>query len=283
MPIELPNNENVDEIVLPNGANASEVYGPNGNLVWEAVDIPDSATDYSEYTTDATPDDWSEWGSGATWTVRDGGSDYVGETYLEYEETSGSRTGLLWSGEGTLEDVEIAWSAICPNPGNTDLMNGVIRASGSDPDTGSGYIATIGDESTGEVLIQKIVDGNLTSPIASGETVTNWDPNEWVNWRFQAFGNEVKVRVWMASDGEPNDWLLEVTDSDVTGAGEFGVYQFRESTTNPTEWDWFSYSNTSEDAYIFDDGSGNENSDVAIEDQLYTTSYDANSYALGGK
>ena len=39
--IELPNNENVDEIVLPNGANASEVYGPDGNLVWKAVDTPD--------------------------------------------------------------------------------------------------------------------------------------------------------------------------------------------------------------------------------------------------
>jgi len=42
MGINLPNGNEVEEIILPNGANAREVIGPNGETVWRDVAIPDS-------------------------------------------------------------------------------------------------------------------------------------------------------------------------------------------------------------------------------------------------
>lgn len=95
MPINLPNSENVDEIVLPNGASANELYGPNGNLLWEAGDMPDSEliqqADHVWYMDEGTGSTVSDGKgssdgsiSGASWVTDSGG---VGDAYLDFDGT----------------------------------------------------------------------------------------------------------------------------------------------------------------------------------------------------
>lgn len=55
-PINLPNGNQVSEIVLPNGATASEVIAPDGSTVF--ADIPDSAVARWEFEQDLT-DSWN--------------------------------------------------------------------------------------------------------------------------------------------------------------------------------------------------------------------------------
>lgn len=48
MPKQLPNSENVDEILLPDGSEVSEVLDPDGNVVWTASALPDSVIHHWE-------------------------------------------------------------------------------------------------------------------------------------------------------------------------------------------------------------------------------------------
>jgi hypothetical protein len=81
-PINLPNGNEVSEIVLPNGASASEVIAPDGSTVFSA--IPDKEDLHARY--DATKLSLSDGDSVSTWEDATGnGYDLIAERSPTYK------------------------------------------------------------------------------------------------------------------------------------------------------------------------------------------------------
>lgn len=174
-------------------------------------------TDFSEYTTDAQPSDWTEvWDTGQTFIVRANGS-YTGGKYLEAKESLDyQRTGLSWNDvDGVSADQEL----LCRfNVGTAGIFLPALRASGTEA-ARTGYILLFRNDSTGYIL-RKAVAGTETA-LATVSFTINDNTFYWV--RFRAYGTAIKVRVWADGDSEPGTWNTEVTNGDVTGAGKVQV------------------------------------------------------------
>ena len=181
-------------------------------------------TDFSEYTKDVAPSDWSQpWAAFATAEVRT--SRYAGAT--------GDAAFYIASG-GANARYLITWDKVDPDVSRADCevvmrfrhsegnahFHTMSRAAGSSGSE-SGY--RLGATTSLTRVIAKYVAGTFTSLSASGDGIGSgaW---HWV--RSRVSGTDLKIKVWTEPAGEPAGWDLESTDSDISAAGSVGFFQF---------------------------------------------------------
>ena len=175
---------------------------------------------FSEYP-DGAPADWTDfWGTGditATVESNAAGDTDFGTKWLKYETNANDRSVLTWDDLGNMSDVCVIFKIRSINIA-TNGIRLFLRVSGSDG-AESCYFVFI---TSSIFTMSRYLAGastNLDSVTFVGLASTEY----WV--KFQAIGTAIKAKIWNADSVEPEDWLLEATDSGLaSGAVGIGAY-----------------------------------------------------------
>lgn len=186
-------------------------------------------TDFSDMPLNEMPVGWApRWrATGATWEVRE----ESGTRLLYHTNATGAgRRGLAWE-VGTVEDAEIV-VAYRATPGWT---RPVIRGRGVEG-AETGYYGGI--RSSSSAANGKYVEGTNTIPLgdSSGDTSFS-DANIYVT-RFRVEGSLVKSKTWLEGDPEPAGWVIEDTDSTITGPGWIGLVTYSGGASDEFRFYW---------------------------------------------
>ena len=184
-------------------------------------------TDFSEYTADVFPADWT--------------LQYTGSEYYFYPKTkSGATGGKVLEGKwgNAFEDfLSCSWDDLDAdsNRANAEVFMrvrsdhiatlqacAIVRGSRSSTFV-SGYTAGLFD---GTHL--KVFRMNSGTPIEIGSYSFTWIANAWYKIRFRVNGTSIKARVWADADSEPTSWHVDTSDSNISAAGFIGVHGYDE-------------------------------------------------------
>lgn len=192
--------------------------------------------DFSNLTSGVAPTGWtSEWDtSGLTVTVED--TPYsLGEKSIQLTNTIDGRKAVKLDSFGDQSDCEILVKVSHLEDLDGTASRVILRGSGS-AGTESGYIAQIREDgANSQYEISKFVNGTFTE-IAHVDKDWGVKTLYWV--RFQAIGSNIRMKLWVDQTAEPDNWGIEITDSDLT-SGWVGIGT---SKPNVVEFDWFSTS-----------------------------------------
>ena len=182
-------------------------------------------TDFSEYTANALPSDWTRQHSAG---------------YGYYVKTKSGTTGGK-ALEGTwgvgLEDfMACTWNDLDSdsNRANTEVFMriradkttailqtaAIIRGSRSS-NAVTGYVAGLFGGSG-----LKMFRMNSGTPSELGSHSFAWYADTWYKIRFRVNGTSLKAKIWADGDSEPASWHIEVTDSNITAAGWIGAFGY---------------------------------------------------------
>jgi PKD repeat protein len=200
-------------------ATATVVVSPSG-------DLSEWFTDFSEYTTGQTPNDWSYPYSAGNYSVEEL-TGATGGKVLVNSPTSTAFEVLRWDALGTRADIEL--ETVARSSGRNESM--ALMARGMDGV--STFYSSRLDSGSGLWTLARY-NGGSSSALA---TWANPFPiGTWVRHRLRVEGNTLKVKLWRASDPEPAAWTMEATDSNPLPAGFAGVWMRRSGTTNQFDW-----------------------------------------------
>jgi len=201
--------------------------------------VYDFYTDFSEYTSDEAPNDWTRrWStSGDGWIVRNQAG-ATGGKVLEFQNSStGGRRALSWNELDTPDatDVEITMRFKgFASAGTNNQSDPRVLVRGSYPSSNeNGY--THGFRwGTDDLRINAYKNGSFDS---MNNISQNNDLEEWYFAKVRVEGNDHKAKVWKDGDTEP-DWQNEAADSSspITGDGWVGLFSFG---FREYEIDWF--------------------------------------------
>lgn len=160
-------------------------------------------------------EDWSPRWDGVQddWRVSSS-SEYTGEYALAFEHSGDSRTrfGISYDPVGEPSDVEVLDKFRVPVFTADESLGfharSILRGSGSD-DAENGYWVEV-EAPESSFRLGKYTDGSLTTLKRFGT------PTEGTFFyrRFRAEGDQLKVKVWPASEDEPSGWDVSMTDPD---------------------------------------------------------------------
>ena len=201
-----------------------------------SIAIGDVETDFSEYTADEQPNDWTpRWVTdGPGWKVKED-AEATGGKVLHFERHSGlERRAISWDVldgrknvviEYRFRGLEDGFSGDSPDP------RSLIRGSGSEGNE-TGYVHGYrwGHD---EIKLNKYVNGSFD---AINEISVTKDYNQWYRCKVEIIDDEHKIKVWKDSDPEPADWDMEETDNDISDGGWIGLFS---STFRKYDIDWF--------------------------------------------
>jgi len=177
-------------------------------------------TDFSEYTLEAQPSDWTEqWHttSGSS-TVKSGG-DFGGKQL--YVISSSQRYGLSWNNVGTPTDVEIV-VRFKFNGTSGDLWRVLTRGSGTST-TETGWMVYASG-------ISSVVLGyynNATFYTVNTQSIS-MTTGKWYWIRFRTVGTSIKYKLWSGlASSEPGTWTYEATNSNINQAGWVAVGEYQ--------------------------------------------------------
>ena len=184
------------------------------------------STNFSEYEAGQAPSNWSTLWRESGWTVKDDPS------RLEHFVTEGGgRRVLTWDKAGDITgDVELS-ALVKANPGNT-MFQIHLQGSGNAGGENSYYLDL---RSSGNVRINRNMNGGFTVLQSSSIPFTP-EGNQWYQVVFQRDGTTLKGKVWPYGEEEPEDWQVEVNDSNFI-QGKVGVGHVSSGVTN--EWAYF--------------------------------------------
>jgi len=231
---------------LPSGTTAQRPSSPNsGDMryntesnfiewydgsVWITKEI---TTDFSEYTLNNTPPDWTRTGSTSTFTVASDTSG-VGNVVLRRTPATTADDGWViftWNSKDRT-NTDIVSSIRNANPNGTNrAWNGIIARANVNTNL-SGYMVEISRQGgTPRFIVSKIVNappGNTIRPDTTNfdlyiETVSGWSSTNWYFLRLQAIGSSIKAKYWLSTVNEPSSWNYEFTDSSPLPEGSLGV------------------------------------------------------------
>ena len=197
--------------------------------------------DFSEYTTDAAPSDWTDrWHTEWTNTVRDTRSDTHGDKHLEIDTTASNRKFYSWDdidGDANRANSEVLARVRLSGYASTSYWFGlVVRGSGDDTaETGMTLFGTNDD-----LRLTRYSAGVATTITTAANVFTGGESaldDYWFWIRFRANGTDFKGRVWRQDEVEPGYWQLEDTDSTVSAAGWVGV----QNSTDLSPYVWVDY------------------------------------------
>lgn len=178
-------------------------------------------TDFSEYTNNAKPSDWTErWSSQSGRFTVESNADAIGGKRLKHTSSHNGIEFLSWDTVGEVEDVEVV-ALMMQTSSTAGQCHLIVRAS---PDEQYGYSARFQADS--KILIRSHKAGVATTI----ETINyGWQINKWYWMRFRVQGSELKIKVWEKGLDEPIEWLHEMTDTSVQGAGLVGVGKWNDT------------------------------------------------------
>lgn len=180
-------------------------------------------TDFSEYTTDAAPSDWTaRWvTTNSTWVVKEKAGTTGGKC-LQHTSIASYRRLLSWNdidGDADRDDVEILCKFRSSST-STDQFRFVARASGAAAAENCYYLAcpvTSGNDAQ----FKKYLNG--TSSVIGSEIAAALVVDTWYWARVRINGVTLKARLWSDGSAEPGTWNIETTDSSISAAGWVGI------------------------------------------------------------
>lgn len=200
---------------VEDGTESTPVVDAAGSVL---ADSGDGGTTTDEI---ALSEEWTpRWQSAyEDWTLTTS-TEYEGDSALAFEHVGndGAPFALSWDNVGTPADVEILDEFRVPSATGSHAR-AYLRCSG---DTGAenGYWVDF-DDGENAFRLGKYTDGTASTLQTFGAPAEN----TFFYRRFRAEGDSLKVRVWPATQNEPVDWDVEVTDSDASdgwvGLGSF--------------------------------------------------------------
>jgi hypothetical protein len=179
------------------------------------------STNFSEYTTGVNLSDWTDYWSAGNFTYQaavNSGTYKVSTKWCNFNSsTAHGRRVLTWDDVGSVADVDILVK-IKQNGLTNNGSRTYARVSGSAASENAYLVAVAGGLQ--KVTIGKYLAG-VSSNLAQITAFTQHTTDEyWV--RFRVNGTSVKAKIWAEDAVEPNDWLLETTDSDLS-SGYCGI------------------------------------------------------------
>jgi HSP20 family molecular chaperone IbpA len=189
----------------------------------DAPDPTSFSTNFSEYTFGAFPNDWTDrglLGVANSITVEDTGGGSVLRIDLPDQGGSTAHRGISWDEPGAPADVEV-YAEVVPGSGAVPVY---VTARG---DTDDNYYRL--QIRNGDLIeLVSVVDDVRTVPLTDGDATFLYGATDVVHLRFQVQGDQLRGRAWLGGDAEPATWTVEVTDTDLAGAGWTGVGRLQE-------------------------------------------------------
>jgi hypothetical protein len=184
------------------------------------------ATNFSGNTVGAFPDDWTDRGllaAANSITVESDNGDNVLRIDLPDQDPSVHR-GISWDVPGTWADVRVE-ATLVPGSGSVPAY---ITARGTADDTY--YRLQLRHN---EIEILSVVDGDhLPLPLPGGSASFSSSSSSTVHLEFEVEGDQLRARAWLSSESKPANWMIEITNSDITAPGWTGVGRLHEGVTN---------------------------------------------------
>jgi hypothetical protein len=188
------------------GTESAPVVDTAGTRLQDNSNTDGSVTDQI-----ALSDEWTpQWQSTyEDWTVVDS-TEYEGGTALAFEHSGSDPApfALSWDSVGTQADVELLDEFRVPTAMGAHAR-AYLRGSG-DSGSETAYWVDL-DKTNGVFRLGKYTNGTATTLQTFGTPAEN----TFYYRRFRAESSELKVKVWPASQTEPADWSVSVTDSDI--------------------------------------------------------------------
>jgi len=167
----------------------------------------------------------SSWGTssgGDTWTAASSN----GTVTLSINSNTGLFNGVASGtsniqliGAKTITDCELLIKAEQNTVGGSSGFSLVARSDGSNSSSANHYRCSL----TTQLSVSKSVSGTLTSLGTFALTVSN-NVFYWV--RFRVVGTALMARTWQDETSEPTTWQINVTDSSLTSANQYGIRGF---------------------------------------------------------
>lgn len=178
-------------------------------------------TDFAEYldaNLGSQPEDWEPVMAGVVDDFIVGGPDARGDSYLRQNYSSGQNKGIGWSTPDLIQDAEVLVKTEHSTFNSGDEGPGCcVRAIADGSTYGWGYILTV-RHGTGLRLGKAV--GSSHTTIQDVAFAMEADRHLWM--RLRAVGLNVQGKAWWDGDEEP-DWMIDVSDSDITDPGLVGV------------------------------------------------------------
>lgn len=170
--------------------------------------------------TGTLPAGWSNIGSG-TWVV--GTASPVNSTKGLEDPVFHQGVSAVYTGTSAIADSAVQISQVVHLDGsNNGAYAGLFLRSSADGQNGY-LIAPIFSSNT--LLIYKRVSGSFTqinNATSFGRTFTN---NEIALLKAEVSGTIIRWKIWKSTEIEPTSWIENVTDSSISSAGYFGIYE----------------------------------------------------------
>jgi hypothetical protein len=224
-------NEEQPEIAVP---GPDDVGAFSSGSTTDNTDSEEDSDNSETESDDPIFEDWTpRWESGnSSWTVNSTSSN-VEDNILELSADSAGRHGLSCDSIGTATDVDLL--GLVRVPSDDDRSSSWCRLIGRGAGSAgneTGYFVSFRDVPS--FGISKYVGGSSTGLVSEP---VDFSPGNWVYVRFNISGTELKARYWGVSQPEPDDWLLEATDDEISESGWVGVGGW---STDTQQWDAFS-------------------------------------------
>jgi len=228
----IPVNTRYIDIVMESEGTSGNISCFFDDVSIRVFEAPDSAftINFSDYIDDSVPSDWIEqWDTVADSFKKQSGATPWGDSYLAFTHVSDKRSFLAWDSPPRYADVDIM--AATKFESAVDSTSGIITRGYSIADKETGY--RLSAASGGVLYLQRYSNGDsfLIDSISKSLVVDTW-----YNIRFQIIGTALKGKIWDASIEEPAAWDIDETDTNISGAGQFGVFSYG----CDCEWDFFS-------------------------------------------
>lgn len=203
-------------------------------------------TDFSEYTTDAQPSDWTErWNASlASITVKTLSGGIGGKSLLLVHGATNNKYFSSWDDiASTTGNVEILarmkGSLLESGSFSTDGIRLIARANES---AVTGYCCNINRNTDGTIrlVITEYASGSYLSGNNANISIT---PTSWYWIRFRLSGSSLYGKIWADGYNEPSSWTVTHTDATLS-SGRVGLGS--NHTTSDSYCDWFAAETNSE-------------------------------------
>lgn len=182
-------------------------------------------TDFSEYTSNQQPSDWTNrWDQGWNMQVVDDAG-ATGGKVANVTGTGSLVTGFFsWdaiNADGERADVEILMKVRSADAGGGTNEKVLAVARASNPLATRTCYTLAWQIGVGYQKVEKFVDS--TYSLINNATGFAHSYNTWYWVRARVEGTALKMKVWADGDPEPLAWGNETTDTDITAAGWVGI------------------------------------------------------------
>lgn len=188
-------------------------------------------TDFTEYPTGQTVEDWSTpWDSNGRRSIiaTSLSPDEGGGKVMEFNPNSYSYHAITWDELGEyLNDrngeVFVRGRVFSDSIVESQRLSVVLRGSGTASNP-NGYTVGVRGDEPGLVQASKYIDGQV-HVISSKQS--NVDFSNYFNMVVRMEDNNIKAKFWQYGDAEPKDWLIDEFDISVQSSGFMGLFSFQ--------------------------------------------------------